>query len=128
MLRRSFLGPVERLVLIRDGFYSPDAGCRRRAAVLLALDRGSTLTGAARSARCNRGTVYRWLGNYLEQRDVAALGDGRRRYTGRPRSLQRDLAARAEALDALIAAELAADPARPRPPAGSVSTVRPARP
>ena len=112
MTRRSFLGPAERLILIRDGFYSPDSGCRRRAAVLLALDRGSTLTGAARSAKCNRSTVYRWLSNYLENRDVAALGDGRRRFAGHPRRRQQRLAGRADTLAALAASRPETPPGR----------------
>lgn len=74
-----FLGPVERLVLIRDGFYSPDARCHARAAALLALDRGHSVSSVARSVRCARETLYCWLDRYLEKRDVAALCDRRTR-------------------------------------------------
>lgn len=99
--RPRLLGPVERLILIRDGFYAPDAATRRRAAVLLALDKGATVMAAARSARCNRSSVYRWLANYLERRDPAALGDNRRRAAGGPRQRDRRLLERAAALVAL---------------------------
>jgi transposase-like protein len=71
-----FLAPVERLILIRDGFYSPDARCHTRAAAILALDQGHSLRSVARSVRCHRDTLYRWLDKYLEKRDVAALSDG----------------------------------------------------
>jgi hypothetical protein len=74
-----FLGAAERLVLMRDGFYSPDARLHTRAAALLALDRGHSLGGVARSVRCDRDTLYRWIDRYLEKRDVAALCDGRTR-------------------------------------------------
>jgi len=74
-----FLDPVERLILIRDGFYSPDARCHTRAAAILALDRGQPLSRVARSVRCARDTLYRWLAKYLENRDVAALRDARTR-------------------------------------------------
>src|SRR5690606_26706804 len=76
--------------------------CRRRAVVLLAVDRGSTLSAAARSAGCNRDSVYRWLAKYLRQRDPAALRDARRRDPGRPSHLRRAQADGAAALVALV--------------------------
>ena len=74
---RPFLEPVERLVLIRDGLYHHDDACRRRAAMLLALDRGSTLSAVARSSRCQWSTVKFWLSRYLENRTPACLLDAR---------------------------------------------------
>lgn len=101
MPRKAFLGTIERLILVRDGFYSPDPDCRRRAAALLAMDRGATLSDVARSANVSRDSVYRWLSNYLQQRDPAALRDNRSRHAGRPWHRRRDLAARAAAVLAL---------------------------
>lgn len=102
-----FLNPVERLILIRDGFYSPDARCHTRASALLAIDRGHSVRSVARSVRCSRDSLYRWYGQYLENRDVAALGDGRSRAA---RRRARGLAAdRTAAL--LELAETAARPA-----------------
>lgn len=78
-----FLDPVERLILIRDGFYSPDARCHTRAAALLALDHGHPVRSVARSVRCDPDTLKRWCARYLENRDVAALRDGRTRESRR---------------------------------------------
>jgi hypothetical protein len=109
-----FLDPVERLILIRDGFYSPDARCHTRAAALLALDRGHSLRSVARSVRCDPDTLYRWLDKYLEKRDVAALRDGTTA-EGRRRS-RRLLPARAAAL-----VELAGEHGRPGPEPGRLA-------
>jgi hypothetical protein len=96
-----FLGPVERLILIRDGFYSPDARCHTRAVALLALDHGYSVRSVARSVRCSRLTLYRWLDRYLEKREVAALSDGRSRESRR--RTRRLKVARAAALRELAA-------------------------
>jgi len=112
VLRRPFLSPVERLVLVRDGFYAVDPACRRRAEVLLSLDRGAALSEAARTARCSRSSIYRWLSHYLGERDPAALGDNRRRYAGRSRERRRVWTARAGALLALTAMRPDAGPGR----------------
>jgi transposase-like protein len=71
-----FLGASERLVLIRDGYYSPDLRRRRRAVMLLALDRGVPASSVARTVGCARTTVYYWLRLYQEHRDVEALSGG----------------------------------------------------
>lgn len=78
-----FLDPLERLLLIRDGFYSPDARLHTQAAALLALDRGLPLRDVARSVRCDPDTLYRWRDRYLENRDLAALRDARSRHAAR---------------------------------------------
>lgn len=75
----SFLGPIERLELVRDGFYSPDRRQHTRAAALLALDRGYSLAYVARSVNRDVQTVKAWRDRYLEIRTPAALQDGRRR-------------------------------------------------
>lgn len=68
-----FLDALERLLLIRDGYYSADPHRSRRAAMLLALDRGMPLSSVARSAGYARTTVYYWLRLYLHHRDPATL-------------------------------------------------------
>src|SRR6478752_3578528 len=68
-----FLEPVERLVLIRDGLYAIDEAVRKRAAMVLQLDRGSNFTRVARSVKCHRYTVKFWYLRYLERRTPAAL-------------------------------------------------------
>ncbi|MCU1376839.1 MAG: hypothetical protein JWO68_4125 [Actinomycetia bacterium] len=80
-----FLGPLERLILIRDGIYSTDPRCARRAAMLLALDRGATPSSIARGAGCHRTTVYYWLRLYKEYRDPAVLSGGEPQSAGVPR-------------------------------------------
>lgn len=76
-----FLGPLERLRLVRDGYYASDRRRRRRASMVLALDRGQTPAQVARTAGVARTTVYGWLRRYLEDRDPASLSG---RETGRP--------------------------------------------
>jgi transposase-like protein len=98
----SFLGPLERLELIRDGFYSPDRRQHTRAAALMALDRGLSMSRVARSVKCDRDTLYRWRDRYLEIRSPAALQDGRGRAARRAKARRR--APRAAALVALAAA------------------------
>ena len=68
-----FLGASERLVLIRDGCYSPDSRRRVRAAMILGLDRGMAVTEVARGAGCHRTTVYYWLHLYKKYRDPSTL-------------------------------------------------------
>ena len=68
-----FLTPVERLLLVRDGYDSPDPACRRRAAMILALDRGMKVSHVARAARCDPSLVTYWRDRYLDLRDVASL-------------------------------------------------------
>jgi len=68
-----FLGALERLVLIRDGVYSPDARLRVRSAMILGLDRGMTAKEVARRAGRHRTTVYYWLRLYKKYRDPRAL-------------------------------------------------------
>jgi transposase-like protein len=106
----SFLGPLERLELVRDGFYSPDRRQHTRAAALLALDRGHTISYVARSVKCHRHTINRWLARYLEIRAPAALQDGRAREARRVSARLRP--ARASRLVALAAAT-GLDPAAP---------------
>ena len=74
-----FLGSRERLVLIRDGYYSIDPRRSRRAAALLALDRGVPAAAIARQCGCSRATVYAWLHLYKQYRDPAALSPGQPR-------------------------------------------------
>lgn len=105
-----FLDPLERLILIRDGFYSPDARTHTRAAAILALDYGHPLRRVARSVRCDHTTLYHWLDRYLEKRDVAALGDGRTRDVRR--RTRRLKPARAAALLELAHAAPPAEPPR----------------
>ncbi len=80
---RPFLEDLERLVLLRDGYYSMDTCRRRRAAMLLALDRGTSATWIARMAGCSRATVYYWLHLYKQYRDVDVLSRGKSRSQGR---------------------------------------------
>lgn len=94
-----FLDPAERLVLIRDGFYSDDEAVRQRASMVLELDRGSTYTSVARSQKCHPRTVKYWYLRYLERRSPAALrpaNDPHRRYEDKANH-----ASRARALVAL---------------------------
>jgi hypothetical protein len=96
ILMQPFLEPAERLMLIRDGLYSGDAVVRKRASLVLALDRGSNFMRVARSANCHRNTVKYWYLRYLERRTPAALRhkhDPTRRYED-----QINHAARARAL------------------------------
>ena len=72
-----FLGTRERLILVRDGYYGAGRRTSRRAAMLLALDRGETPSAVARAVRCARTTVYYWLHRYLQHRDVCALRGGK---------------------------------------------------
>ena len=97
-----FLGAWERLVLMRDGDYSTDVRRRRRAAMLLSLDRGNSAATVARMAGCSRTTVYYWLRLYKQYRDVSVFAcdkyagpevgvreaEGRRRETGGKGHLQ----------------------------------------
>jgi len=94
-----FLDPAERLVLIRDGLYSDDAAVRKRASMVLELDRGSNYMRVARSQKCHPRTVRYWYFRYLERRAPAALrlaNDPHRRYED-----QANHASRARALVAL---------------------------
>jgi hypothetical protein len=80
---KPFLEPIERLVLIRDGIYAMDDACNKRARLIMALDRGSTITHAARSEKCSPRYVKYYLSRYLEHRTPAALrswGDPARTY------------------------------------------------
>jgi transposase-like protein len=68
-----FLGAWERLVLMRDGYYSTDKRRSRRAAMLLALDQGTSAATVARMSGCSRTTVYYWLHLYKQYRNVAVF-------------------------------------------------------
>jgi hypothetical protein len=96
-----FLEPAERLVLIRDGMYADDATVRKRAAMVLELDRGSNFMRVARSVKCHPYTVKYWYLRYLERRTPAALRLANDLY--RRREDQVNYPARARAL--LILAE-----------------------
>lgn len=84
-----FLDPVERLALVRDGFYSHDARQHTRAAVLLSLDRGCSISDVARSVKVTRHTIKSWRDRYLEIRTPAALEDGRSRRARRAAARRR---------------------------------------
>jgi transposase-like protein len=81
-----FLGAWERLVLMRDGYYSADKRRSRRAAMLLALDRGNSAATVARMSGCSRTTVYYWLHLYKQYRDVAVFSPATNRQTASPQS------------------------------------------
>lgn len=68
-----FLDAVERLILVREGYYSSDACLNRRAAAILALDAGTRVASVARLAGCSRTTVYAWLRLYQYHRNPEAL-------------------------------------------------------
>lgn len=68
-----FLDAVERLILVRDGYYATDHAQSRRAAVILSLDAGKSVASVARLAGCSRTTVYTWLRLYEQHRNPQAL-------------------------------------------------------
>jgi hypothetical protein len=76
--------------------YAIDATVRKRAAMVLELDRGSNFMRVARSAKCHRDTVKYWYLRYLERRTPAALRLANDLY--RRREDQINHAARARAL------------------------------
>src|SRR4051812_19445828 len=57
----------------------------RRALVLLKVDRKVPIIEIARELFVDRGTIYRWLIAYAENRDLATLADGRHGNSTRPR-------------------------------------------
>lgn len=104
-----FLDALERLLLIRDGYYSPDPNRSRRAAMILAVDRGDSAASVARSAGCSRTTVKYWVRLYRHHRDPGALSGGRSDKIGR-RAIEMAAALNAMAGRAAKARVLGLDP------------------
>ena len=79
---KPFLEALERLQLVRDGYYSDDWGQHRRAAMILAVDRGTPVSSVARLAGCSRTSVYYWIRLYRHHRDPEALANAHSRGLG----------------------------------------------
>src|SRR5690242_16531015 len=78
------LSPADRQRLEQALARTREARLYRRLHAMAAIADGASVTGAARHARVDRGTVHRWIERYLAERRPVALADAGR--SGRPRT------------------------------------------